>query len=553
MNMRRKTLRLLALARLIIALFMMTVHDARAEWDSQPGPADSARWDSLGGELTSSPNCVSWGPKRVDCFAVGAAPNYEMLHVGFDGSKWAPWDPLGGNLTYEPFCIAPSPNRLNCFARMSDGMVWHKWWDGSSWKPSPSTWDPLGGETIENPVAVARGSKLDVFVRRFDGAMWHKTFNGTTWDAWESLGGNLWSRPSCVSWGPDRIDCIAPLLGGITGGLLSHKWWDGKSWYPSRKGWNPLNGETRYAPVVVSWGSERLDVFVRGTDNAMWHTWRDPNTPNWGSWESLGGVLTSSPDCVSWSADRLDCFVRGTDDTVFHKFWDGNHWGPSRLGWEPISGKHKLSGKSGSITVPAVKISDAPASVAWASDRLDIFVRRTDDRMWHMWWSPIDSSVPSCIPQVVVGGVNPQPDPHPWVLQSSLMVQQINQALDPTQTVFDIPMRVPTDGFKIKIETAVTPSIPSGTAEVVLINDGGWDKHVTTCSPGGSPQSRTVADSKSAMMTISRTASTTVYLSKDVCTFWIIGCLSVTTDHIAVFGQDDFWNLVDGRRITIRW
>ncbi len=41
----------------------------------------------------------------------------------------------------------------------------------------------------------------------------------------------------------------------------------------------------------------------------------------WGGWESLGGALTSPPNCVSWGANRLDCFVKGTDNAMYHKWW----------------------------------------------------------------------------------------------------------------------------------------------------------------------------------------------------------------------------------------
>jgi hypothetical protein len=33
----------------------------------------------------------------------------------------------------------------------------------------------------------------------------------------------------------------------------------------------------------------------------------------WLGWESLGGVLTSGPGASSWGNNRLDPFVRGTD------------------------------------------------------------------------------------------------------------------------------------------------------------------------------------------------------------------------------------------------
>jgi hypothetical protein len=42
-------------------------------------------------------------------------------------------------------------------------------------------------------------------------------------------------------------------------------------------------------PCPVSWAANRLDVFCKGQDNALYHKWWDGSA--WGGWESLGGVL----------------------------------------------------------------------------------------------------------------------------------------------------------------------------------------------------------------------------------------------------------------------
>jgi C1A family cysteine protease len=132
-------------------------------------------------------------------------------------------------------------------------------------------------------------------------------------------------------------------------------------WY----GWENLGGVLSSKPAVSSWAANRLDCFVRGTDNAMWHKWWDGS--GWRGWESLGGVITSGPAAASWGANRIDCFVRGTDNAMWHKWWDGGAW----RGWESLGG---------------VLTSD-PAAVSWGPNRIDCFVRGTDNAMWHKWWA----------------------------------------------------------------------------------------------------------------------------------------------------------------------
>jgi peptidoglycan hydrolase-like protein with peptidoglycan-binding domain len=89
----------------------------------------------------------------------------------------------------------------------------------------------------------------------------------------------------------------------------------GRRWY----GWESLGGGLNSDPAVSSWAANRLDCFVRGMDNAMWHKWW--NGSSWSGWESLGGVLTSGPAAVSWGQFRIDCFVRGTDNAMWHKWY----------------------------------------------------------------------------------------------------------------------------------------------------------------------------------------------------------------------------------------
>ncbi len=89
----------------------------------------------------------------------------------------------------------------------------------------------------------------------------------------------------------------------------------GRKWY----GWENLGGVLTSDPAVSSWGPNRLDCFVRGTDNAMWHKWW--NGSSWSGWENLGGVLTSGPGAVSWGPFRIDTFVRGTDNAMWHKWY----------------------------------------------------------------------------------------------------------------------------------------------------------------------------------------------------------------------------------------
>src|SRR5262249_36028220 len=76
--------------------------------------------------------------------------------------------------------------------------------------------------------------------------------------------------------------------------------------------WRVLAGPARirsggWPAAVTSWAGDRLDVFMRATNNAMYHrswvngAWLPP-----ADWEPHGGILTSSPSVIAWGNDRLD-------------------------------------------------------------------------------------------------------------------------------------------------------------------------------------------------------------------------------------------------------
>lgn len=133
---------------------------------------------------------------------------------------------------------------------------------------------------------------------------------------------------------------------------------------PAWSAWNNLGGNLTSAPTAVSWGDQtRIDVFVRGTDNGLWHMWWTGTA--WSGWETLGGNLSSAPVVTSWAAGRLDVFAKGTDGQLWHRSFAGG-W----ASWEPLGGG----------------LNSGPAAVSWGPNRIDVFIQGTDQAVWHKFW-----------------------------------------------------------------------------------------------------------------------------------------------------------------------
>ncbi len=180
-----------------------------------------------------------------------------------------------------------------------------------------------------------------------------------TWHDWAPVGApavGLTSGVDSASWAPGRLDVFG--RGGDN--ALWHTWFDG-SWHT----WESLGGVLSAGPGAVSWSPGRLDVFVRGADNNLWHRWYDGT---WHAYELLGqppGGLTSGVDVASWAPGRLDVFTRGADNALWHTWFDGR-W----RAWETLGGV----------------LNDRPGAVSWSPGRLDVFVRGADNNRWHRWY-----------------------------------------------------------------------------------------------------------------------------------------------------------------------
>jgi len=75
------------------------------------------------------------------------------------------------------------------------------------------------------------------------------------------------------------------------------------------------------APTLVSWSSDRLDVFGldQATSRMMHNSW---NGNNWEStWGALNDQKFRGPFAVdAWSSNRLDVFGLGEDDaSMYHQ------------------------------------------------------------------------------------------------------------------------------------------------------------------------------------------------------------------------------------------
>ncbi len=133
----------------------------------------------------------------------------------------------------------------------------------------------------------------------------------------------------------------------------------------------PLGGVLASAPSATSLANGKLEVFVRGTDGALWWTTTTNavgNTATWSKWASLGGQMVSNtgPAACLFGPSNYAVFVHGTDGALWwtHSSNGGTTW----TGWASLGGKM--------LTAPGVTALPDGSKIA-------LFVAGTDSAVWY--------------------------------------------------------------------------------------------------------------------------------------------------------------------------
>ena len=178
---------------------------------------------------------------------------------------------------------------------------------------------------------------------------------------WASLGGVITSNIAVGNNADGRLEIFAR----GTDNALWHQWQTAPNngW----SGWASLGGVITSDPVLGRNADGRLEVFARGTDNAVWHQWQTAPNNGWSGWASLGGVITSNIAVGNNADGRLEIFARGTDNALWHQWQTAPNNGWS--GWASLGGV----------------ITSDPVLGRNADGRLEVFARGTDNAVWHQW------------------------------------------------------------------------------------------------------------------------------------------------------------------------
>jgi hypothetical protein len=256
-------------------------------WHNWIDANNVSRWELLPGQVTSDASVVSPTPGVYDAFARGT--DMSLLHDHYQNGAWMGWNSFGGKLAAEPVATAGNGTFL-VFVKGTDSQLWS--WDINGWKL-------LGGILAAGPSASFARTETDAFVQGTDRKLWY----WSSASGWHGLGGVLADKPVSVSDAGGKVDAFVQGT-------------DNALWHWSLAGsWEKVGGVLATRPAAANRGT-RLDAFVQGTDNALWHTW---STGSGWTWEQiLGAQLTIDPAAVSFGPNRVDVFIRYPDASLWH-------------------------------------------------------------------------------------------------------------------------------------------------------------------------------------------------------------------------------------------
>ena len=289
----------------------------------------NSKSEDIGIKVNGTPAIASRREGCLDVF-VRSLDN-RLFHRRYENEIWKgpAWTDISAGRLFEaaPAAVSWGPDKIDLFA-VWNKQVQHLYYQSGVW----SSWaENVGGVTLDTPAAASyKAGRVDVLVRTADNFMSRRFWEGS-WKDWENIGGQhmtLTSAPAAVATGPNRIDCFAR---GPNDGHLIHAWYqDGQ-----RQEWTELDNLTiRSAPAVTSAATAdrgRVDVFIRGTDDILRHrvlfvsqtgasweqgsTWKDVNMTQ----------VLSAPAAVAWwsgnALRRIDIFAQGANNSLVHTRW----------------------------------------------------------------------------------------------------------------------------------------------------------------------------------------------------------------------------------------
>lgn len=241
---------------------------------------------------------------------------------------------------------------IDYYVRGSDNHIYHRYQSGGVWYG----YDDMGDVWASDPSAASWGAGTAAVVAfRYEADVRMRRYASSTWSSWTSLPSMPQNRatgsaPALVSLGGGDLQVFVLTASNtlLTSKYVSGSWSSWSAVSPATPSGVTFGG----SPVVASQGAGNFDLFINSSNGTVWHTFYWLGA--WaGSWDSpvTGAAANSTPAASSWGTGRVDVFFKGTDNQLMWKRYDGAWQTAVRLGGIMNSSPAAVSGASQRIDV----------------------------------------------------------------------------------------------------------------------------------------------------------------------------------------------------------
>jgi hypothetical protein len=171
------------------------------------------------------------------------------------------WESLGGTVIGSP-AIASAGDFVHMLVRGLDGLLYHKWYDGSEWHPDQDNYTSIGMDGDSSPLlAISDSGQVAAMALDNGDAPFVNIWIDELWSGWDFVGGIVNGTPAML-WVEDRLIVVA--RGQDDQAYI--KWWEADEWLPGEQDWLTLAGQFESSPVITSTPNGGLLIFMVDED-----------------------------------------------------------------------------------------------------------------------------------------------------------------------------------------------------------------------------------------------------------------------------------------------
>ena len=269
-------------------------------WQLLPndGWSDAASLGFPAGGIIGKCTATTNSDGRIEVIGVGSDNSLWHIWQVAPNNGWSGWDsfgsPPGVPFTIgDPRVVRNEDGRLEVFILGSDGNIWHIWqvapnngWSG--WDSFPAA--PAGVANGAPFVGTNQDGRIELFVTGGDGNVYHiwQTAPSNGWSYWDVFPSPYAIQMYGLGSLGNNADGRIELFVIASDGALWHIWqvapnngWSNWHFLDGAPPGQSANGDQ--IPAVGRNADGRLEIFIVGSDKALWHIWQVASNSGWGT------------------------------------------------------------------------------------------------------------------------------------------------------------------------------------------------------------------------------------------------------------------------------